>query len=465
KIALLNELKDSFYHKGQLDKVEEILDELSAAYENLGNLKEIIQIEVKKANILLLKGQYAKSYDVLCEVLKHTDNLSEEERHDVVPEIQRSLGVSYRGYGDYEKAFEWFSKAMIGFKGIQNDEGVTMTLWGLARLHELRGEWDKSIETYNLILRECLTSKDKKDPDERKKLLMCYFDLYLDLSVPLFSSGNYDKAEEVLQKGLEIAQELPEKENAEIFVYVNFSKLYRAKKMFNEALEAIEKAYSRWNRKKEKLTYINEMNLLELETEILIEINRQEEARKKLEAVFPSLKNEWDIATWYLVMGLVEKKDMNLRSAEKAFEKAIIKAKAINHYKLTLTCQLTHISLLIEKAKLGDQKALEQAKSQVEVLENEVTTKSMPAMTLELKILRAKLLTIQKYFNHAYQLLFDVKKEAANLNLNRQLNNAQNTLYILEQEQAQLKIGIQRSDNLQILKYLEEVRRIAGEGQ
>ncbi|MFX1253666.1 MAG: tetratricopeptide repeat protein [Promethearchaeota archaeon] len=466
KIALLNELRDSFYHKGRLDKVGEILDELSAAYESIEDLKGKIQIEVKKANILLLKGEYTRSSDVLCEVLEHTDKISEEERRDVVPEIQRSLGVSYRGYGDYKKALEWFSKAMIGFKEIENDKGVAMTLWGLARLHELRGEWNKSIETYNLILREIPASKDIKDSEKKNELLMTYFDLYLDLFVPLFSSGDYDKAEEVLQKALKIAQELPDAESAETFVYINYSKLYSAKKRFFEALDAIKNAYSRWNKKKEKLNaYINEMMLLELETQILIEMDRQDEARKKLEAVFPKLKNEWDIATWYLVMGLVEKKDLNLFSAGNAVEKAITKAKSINHYKLTLTCQLMLTTLLIEKAKLGDQKALKQAKNQIEALEIEVTTKSMPAMTLELKILKAKLLIIQKYFNHAFQLLFNVKKEAANLNLNRQLNNAQNALYLLEQEQAQLKLGIQRSDNLQILKYLEEVRRIAGEGQ
>ncbi|MFX0061200.1 MAG: tetratricopeptide repeat protein [Candidatus Hermodarchaeota archaeon] len=462
RIDLLKELSESFYCKGNLDKVVDVENELCTIYETINDFKRYIESKIKIGTLFLFKGQYTRSNDILYEALSLTDNLSEEEKQIILPELHRSLAISYRGYGDYKNALELFLSALNAFQHIKNSEGLLMTLWGIARLYNLRGEWEKSVEKYNFIFKKYLSPKS---PKNKEKLLSHHLDLYLDLSEPLILSGEYEKAEEVLHKASDMVQRHPKIQNAGYRLHLQFTKLYISKKMFNEALDTIHKAQSSWRTSKEECCDISEMQLLELETEILIKLDEQDKARKKLEVIFPNLKNEWDIATWYLLLGNIEKKDLNLGSAQQAFEKAIAKAKEISHFQLILTCQIVYISLLIERARLGDQKAFEEATNQIEEIQTEVQTKSMPAMILETRILRANLFAAQKNHEIAYQILSEVEESARTMNLNRQRIVAQEILDSLEKDQFQFKEGVQRLNDFQVLKYLQDARRIVREGQ
>lgn len=462
---LLFELYESFYYRGQLNKAEEIVDVISKIFESLSDFKGYIESQYNKIVLQLLKGRHSQANKLLNEILNYSSKLSEEEKSTFLPKIYRSLAVEYRDYGDYGKALEWFSKAMTGFQAIKSDIGVSNTLWGLARLHRLRGEWAKAIETYKLIL------KDYSSLYATKKAGLKLFKLYIDLAESYYHNNELPKAEKTLKNALNIAQKEPTLHNAAILAHLHLAKCYTEKKMFDEALKTVHNADSLWNEAKEKvdkfevIELVCQMCILELETEILIELDEQDEAKEKLEAAFSYLKNEWDIANWYLLIGHIEKKNLNLRSAQESIKQALVKIKEIGHYRLSLVYELEYCSLLKEKARLGDQKALEQAKNQIEELENEVQTKFMPAMVLELKILRTELLTIQKEYDQVYQLLSEVEDEARMLNLNKQLVKAQEHLIHLEKEQFALREGLKKSNYFQILKYLQDARRIAGRGQ
>ncbi|MFX0092126.1 MAG: tetratricopeptide repeat protein [Candidatus Hodarchaeota archaeon] len=450
KIELLQELKDTFYWKGQLNKLEDVLDAISTIYKALGDSKNHFKTLLKKAELPFYKGDFSRSKTLLSEVLESVNKLPEEKKRKILPEVQRNLGMAYRGYGDYEYALKCFSKSYKGFQEIQDSEGMSMTLWGIAILHDIRGEWAKAIEKYELILTKYYT---KDIPYQIK--------LYLALSEPLLSSGDYPKCEEILQKALTLTQKLSKPKKFEFNIQLQFAKLYLARKMLDEALKTVEKVRGSI----EKISPSSELKILEIETEILIELDQEDVARQKLEAAFPDLTNAWDIATWYLLMGLVEKKDMNFRSAQEAYEQATAKAREIGHYKLALTCQLGYICLLTERAKLGDQRAYEKASNLINELENEAQAKSMPPMTLEMQLRRANLFAARKNYDQAYELLSAVEENARAMDLNRHLDEAQNTLDLLEQERHQLQEGMQKTRYTQILKYLQEARRIVEEGQ
>ncbi|MFX0066970.1 MAG: tetratricopeptide repeat protein [Candidatus Hermodarchaeota archaeon] len=462
KLDLLEELKDTCYWGGKLTKLKEILDSISAIYKSLGDSQAYFATQLKKANLPHYKGDYAKSQALLSQVLEDSNKLPKDKKREILPEVHRNLGMAYRGHGDYEEALEWFSKALKGFEAIQDSQGQFQTLWGVAILHNLRGEWTKAIETYEQILTQYLIHKDPKEDDYYYN----YIELYVAIAELLLSKHDYQKCEESLQKAHELAQEVPQPEKMEVSIQFQFAKLYLARKMLEDALDAIQKAWSGLKTLPKSVKTSNfELKLLEVEIEILIESDKEDIARKKLEEIFPKLKSAWDLATWYLLMGLVEKKDMNLRSAQEAFEKAISKAQEIGHYRLGLTCQLMYISSLIERAKLGGQKAFDKAREQIEEIENEVQAKSMPAMMLEVQLLRANLFAVQKKYEQAYELLATVEENARSMNLNKQLVEAQQIAGTLEQERSQLQEGIQKSYHLQVMKYLQDARRIIEEGQ
>ncbi|MFX1533889.1 MAG: tetratricopeptide repeat protein [Promethearchaeota archaeon] len=462
KLDLLEELRDTCYWGGKLTKLKKILDSISAIYKALGDSQAYFKTQLKKANLPTYKGHYAKSQSLLSEVLEEANKLPENEKREILPEVQRNLGISYRERGDYKEALEWFSKALKGFKDIQDSKGQLMTLWSVANLHNLRGEWAKAIEKYELVLSKYMALQDPKD----EHYYYYYIELYLALSKPLLSIHDYHKCEESLQKALELVQKVPKPEKAEVGIQLQFAKLYLARKMLEEALDAVQKVRSSLKRLQKHIkTSSLELKLLEVEIEILIESDKEDIARKKLEAIFPNLNSAWDIATWYLLMGLVEKKDMNLRSAQEAFEQAIAKAGEIGHYQLGLTCQLMHISSLIARAKLGGQKAFDKALNQIEKVENEVQAKSMPAMVLEIQLLRASLFAVQRKYEQAYELLAKVEENARSMNLNKQLTEAQQIVGLLEQERSQLQEDIQKTYHNQVMKYLQDARRIIEEGQ
>ncbi|MFX1538666.1 MAG: tetratricopeptide repeat protein, partial [Promethearchaeota archaeon] len=241
RIDLLRELSESFYCKGNLDKVVDVENELCTIYETVNDFKRYIESKIKIGTLFLFKGQYTRSNDILYEALSLTENLSEEEKQAILPELHRSLAISYRDYGDYKNALEWFLRASNGFQRIKNSEGLSKTLWGIARLYNLRGEWEKSVEKYNFIFKKYLSPKS---PQNKEKLLSHHFDLYLDLSEPLILSGEYEKAEEVLHKASDIVQKHPKIQKAGYLLHLQFTKLYISKKMFNEALDTIHKARS-----------------------------------------------------------------------------------------------------------------------------------------------------------------------------------------------------------------------------
>ncbi|MFX1253255.1 MAG: tetratricopeptide repeat protein [Promethearchaeota archaeon] len=462
KLELLEELRDTCYWGGKLTKLKEILDSISAIYKSLGDSQAYFTTQLKKANLPFYKGDYAKSQALLSEVLEDVNKLPKDKKRKILPEVQRNLGMAYRGHGEYEEALEWFSRALKGFESIQDSKGQFQTLWGIAILHNLRSEWAKAIETYEQILTQYLVHLDLKEEDYYYN----HIELYLALSEPLLSNQDYLKCEESLQKALELAQKVPQPEKMEAGIQLQFAKLYLARKMLDAALDATQKARSSMKTSHKNIKTSNfELKLLEIEIEILIESDKEDIARKKLEAIFPNLKSAWDLATWYLLMGLVEKKDMNLRSAQETFEQAIAKAQEIGHYQLGLTCQLMYISSLIERAKLGGQKAYDKAIDQIQEIENEVQAKSMPAMMLEMQLLRANLFAAQRKYEQAYELLTTVEENARSMNLNKQLVDAQQIASLLEQERSQLQEGIQKTYHSQVMKYLQDARRIIEEGQ
>jgi len=202
---------------------------------------------------------------------------------------------------------------------------------------------------------------------------------------------------------------------------------------------------------------INELKMLKYEIQVLLALNKVEEARTKLLEQYKDCKSNWDQASYYHLLGLIEKHELNFGLAKKAFQSSLEKTKEIGA--AALSDELMYLDLLVEMSRTGNPKVLKEAEKLLSDLETEVNKKKLSALILECNLLKAHLARFQSNYDKAYQLYSEIIRDADTYHLYRQKKKALEAINLIEQEGQQLRA----TKDLSVYRYLEDARRILEE--
>ena len=174
---------------------------------------------------------YNKALEIRKEVLgeKHTDTAMS----------YNNIGAVYENLGDYDKALEYYFKALEIYKAVLGEKhrDTANSYNNIGVVYDDLGDYDKALEYHNkaLEIREEVLEEDH--PDTAMS--------YINIGVVYYELGNYDKALEYNFKALEIFKVvLGEKhpdtassyENIGV-VYYNLGECDKALEYFNKALK------------------------------------------------------------------------------------------------------------------------------------------------------------------------------------------------------------------------------------
>lgn len=463
KILLLQELETTLSKWGKIDSAIKVIDECC----DLPDYKteDFIESQIKKSFLLTYKGEFNQAVNVLKKTLEYECSRPIEKRDlKLSAEIHRSLGIAYRGQGAYKKAVKWFEKAKAEFEKAGDELGIQNTLWGIGIVRHLCGEWQKAIEIWQ-ALSEFFSIHQNSALDHKygeKPFSVLRIKLYVELARTYLFCGQFQDAENTLTKALTILPELRYKDtdSLEAYIHLFFSELYFYQNKIEKASEAILKVRQINNERKalNKGTF-SELKILNNEIKVLLAQDKADKAKKKLMTQFTSCKSNWDLATYYRLLGLIEKYEMNFGLAKKAFESSLEKTKEIGAS--SLSDELLYAELLIEMSRTGKQKAYLEAKSLLTRLETEVVEKNLPAFILECDLLKAHLAYTRSNYDYAYKIYSEVVRKAEKFSLFRQKKKALEAINMIEEEGQQFRA--EKAREMSVFRYLEDARRILEE--
>ncbi len=456
KFSLLEELQKAFFLKGKIDEAIQVIDTCCIQpdyYES----KEYIKSQIKKSHLLAQKGEFNQAIKILKDTLEYEKGLPEHEKKVTnSAEIKRTLGIAYRGQGAYQKAIKWFKESQEEFLKAEDEMGFHNALWGIGILRYLRGEWEKAINIWERLLR--FFEKQQDSPVEDKKpISVLRIKVLIDYSRTLQLCDKFQEAEEKLNQALRLVQQ-SDYENADwyqAYLHLLFSELFFQQNEIEKAFQEITEV-RRLNDLLEA-DPLHELKILKTEINILLALDKTEEARTKLVDQFDKLKSNWDQVTYYRLLGLIEKHDLNFGLAKNAFKSCLEKTKEIGTS--AFSDELLYIELLLEMSRTGNQKAFEEAESLLMELESKISDKKLPAFMLECNLLKAHLARIHSNYDKAYQMFSDIVREADSHRLFRQKDKALEGMNLIEHEGQQLRA----TKEMSVYRYLDDARRILEE--
>ncbi|MFX1284135.1 MAG: tetratricopeptide repeat protein [Promethearchaeota archaeon] len=458
RISLKDELATAFKKKGEIDEAIKVIDSCCSDpdYES----KDYIHSQIEKSFLLVQKAEFNQAADLLKSTLEYERDLPENERNlKQSAEIKRALAIAYRGQGAYQKAIKWFKEAQKEFGEVNYEIGYHNALWGIGILRHLTGEWEEAIK----IWKELLLFFEKQ-PDTlikgEKPASFLRINVYTEYARTLQLSGKFKESEEILNKALNLAQKSQYKYAgwSEVHIQLLFCDLYYQQNNYEKASHAIAEARRINDQLKSQFKEpYSELKILKYEINVLLALNKIEEARTLLIDQKDNCKSNWDQASYYHLLGIIEKNEMNFGLAKKAFQSSLEKIKEIGAS--ALSDELMYIELLVEMSRTGNLNAFKEAESLLADLEVEVKEKKISAFILECNLLKAHLARYQSNYDKAYQLYTEIIKDADTYHLFRQKKKALEAINLIEQEGQQLRT----TKDLSVYRYLEDARRILEE--
>ncbi|MFX0016233.1 MAG: tetratricopeptide repeat protein [Candidatus Hermodarchaeota archaeon] len=458
RATLLKEIKNTFMKKGEIDEAIKVIDSCCKHpdYES----KDYIESQIDKSFLFVQKAEFNKAVNILKKALKYEKQLPIKERKLAQSaEIKRALAVAFRGQGAYQKALKWFEESKKEFREAQDEFGYHTALWGMGILRHLTGEWEEAISIWKTLLSFYEKLPDVKSKTKKPASLL-RIKVYTEYSRTLQLCGEFTKAEKILNKALTLALN-SNHEHADWYqadLYLLFSELYFQQNEIEKAYHAIiESRRIKKSMESQQKETIDELKILKHEINVLLALNRAEEAREKLTAQYQNCKSNWDIATYYHLLGIIEKNEMNFGLAKNAFSSSLEKTREIGAS--SLTEELIYIDLLVEMARTGNQNAIKEVESLLIDFENKVQEKKLSAYILECHLLKAHLARFQSNYDQAYRIYSEIIRDADTYQLFRQKKKALEAINLIEQEGQQLRA----TKELSVYRYLEDARRILEE--
>ena len=460
KYSIMKELEKTHYKRGKIDEAIKVIDECCT--EPDCDSKEYIKSQIDKSHLLVQKGEFNQAADLLKDTLKYEISLPDTERElKYSAEIKRALGIAYRGQGAYQKAIKWFKESQGELRKAKDEWGYHNALWGIGILRHLTGEWKEAIEIWKKLL-----AFFEKQPDHaiegEKPTLFLLAKTIIEYARTLQLCGKFKEAEEKLNKALTIVQDSDYEYTGwyQGYLHLLFSDLYYQQNDINKATQSIAEVRRINDRlESQQKETIGELKILKHEINVLLALDKAEEAKKKLIKQFNHCKSNWELSAYYRQLGMIEKHEMNFGLAKEAFRSSLEKTKEIGAS--SLSDELLFIELLIEMSRTGNQKAYREAESLLTELETEVNKKKLTAFILEVNLQKAHLARSHSNYERAYQLYTETIKDADKYRLLRQRNKALDGLNLIEQEASAKQL--QATRELSVYRYLEDAQRILEE--
>ncbi|MHA2247903.1 MAG: tetratricopeptide repeat protein [Candidatus Hodarchaeales archaeon] len=459
KSSLMKELEKTHYKRGKIDDAIKVIDE--GCTETNCDSKVYIKSQIDKSHLLVQKGEFNQAVDLLKNAIKYLNSLPDNERElGYSAEIKRSLGIAYRGQGAYQKSIRWFKESQGEHRKAKDNWGYHNALWGIGILRHLTGEWEEAIEIWRKLI-----AFFEKQPDHikgEKPTPFLLIKAFIEYSRTLQFCGKFKEAEEKLDKALTIVQDSDYEYTGwyQGYLHLLFSDLYYQQNEITNAAQSIAEARRINDRlEMQQKDTISELKILKHEINVLLALDKAEEAKKKLLKQFNNCKSNWELSAYYRQLGMIEKHEMNFGLAKEAFRSSLEKTKEIGAS--SISDELLFIELLIEMSRTGNQKAYREAESLLAELETDIKKKKLSAFILEVKLQKAHLACSHSNYEIAYQLYSEIIKDADKYRLLRQRKKALDGIYLIEQEASAKQLLETRE--LSVYRYLEDAQRILEE--
>ncbi len=146
-------------------------------------------------------------------------------------EILNEVGIIFSYLGEFNKALEYYKKAMKLYEELGKNEGIAAQLGNIGIVFDIKGEHEKALEYFEKALKlyEELGRTDGIAAQLENVGIVCK------------NKGEFDKALGYLKKALKLNEELGEKEGIAISLG-NIGLVYKNKGEFDKALEYFKKA-------------------------------------------------------------------------------------------------------------------------------------------------------------------------------------------------------------------------------
>lgn len=173
KVAfLLNNLGVNYGNLGKFKDAKEYYIQSIELQKKYGSLEQVIIATYNMCLIYNKLGEYATCISKLSEFLKVEDELNPR----IIAYIQYGLGVNYGSLGDMVRSQNYTELAMQNFEKSGDKLGKIKAISQVAFIHSQRGDNEKALRFYNLIL-----ENDGTDPYNRINTLNKLGYLYLSL--------------------------------------------------------------------------------------------------------------------------------------------------------------------------------------------------------------------------------------------------------------------------------------------
>lgn len=140
-------------------------------------------------------------------------------------------GISYKHYGQYEKAFFNFQEVIRVSKKGKYEKGISLGYFGMARIYKEQGQYEKALEYYDKSL------EIEQQLGDKQRIAVNYNNR----SVIYQEMGNYPKALNYLFRSLEIVESFNNQKEIGI-CYNNIGNIYALQGDYEKALDYLQKA-------------------------------------------------------------------------------------------------------------------------------------------------------------------------------------------------------------------------------
>ncbi len=223
--------------KGKLGKYKEATKEL---YEIELNSEDLLKGEVyinfllRWSKILRLQGKYQEAFRNANEAVELVEKQKDKE---LLAESYNNIGILYGHIGKYNKALEYFKKALkirLSISG-ENHPDTVLSYNNMGIVYDYKGEYDKALECHKKALKIRLSLFGENHPHTAAT--------YNNIGIAYNDTGEYGKAIEYHKKALKIRLSVfGENHPDTAATYNNIGILYSDVGEYGKALEYHKKA-------------------------------------------------------------------------------------------------------------------------------------------------------------------------------------------------------------------------------